>query len=80
MNGLAETNSTHIFLFFESVLKLTKRQPTLECYFKNAGTRGNEKGEFPGNSPIFRNSGNSPAILRSRGTGNMQRSKGERIG
>ena len=48
MNGLTETNSTHIFLFFESVLKLTKRQPTLECYLKTLARAVTKKGNSPG--------------------------------
>ena len=45
--------------------------PGKNCRGSSEGT-GSKKGEYRGNSPIFRKSGNSPAKSRSRGTGNMQ--------
>ena len=48
MNGLSETNSTPIFLFFESVLKLMKKNSTLEFRNFRAAGAGTKRGNSPG--------------------------------
>ena len=72
MNGLAETNSTPIFLFFESMLKLMKIAIQRIFQVLGEGSRGTKTGNIRGIPGFLENRGTSRPNRGTLFPGNMQ--------